>query len=96
MGSENTYSRSDLIQTVWLANQGVNKTQVKAVIECALATIEEMVKAGKTVSLREFATFKPVDRPARTGRNPATGEPVQIPARKACAIKAKFKMTAGE
>ena len=90
------YSRSDLIADVWTANQGVTKGQVEAIIKTAFNLVADAVRLGSTVELREFATFKPVERPARTGRNPATGEPVQILARKACAVKAKFKMTAGE
>ena len=90
------YSRSDLIADVWTANQGVTKGQVEAIIKTAFNLVADAVRLGNTVEIREFATFKPVDRPARTGRNPATGEPVQIPARKACAIKAKFKMQPDE
>lgn len=90
------YSRSDLIADVWTANQGVTKGQVEAIIKTAFNLVADAVRLGNTVEIREFATFKPVDRPARIGRNPATGEPVQIPARKACAVKAKFKMTSGE
>ena len=90
------YSRSDLIADVWTANQGVTKGQVEAIIKTACNLVADAVRLGNTVEIREFATFKPVERAAKVGRNPQTGEPVQIPARKACAVKAKFKMTAGE
>ena len=90
------YSRSDLILDVYAAHEGVSKATVESIVKKAFTLVADAVRLGNTVELREFATFKPVDRPARTGRNPATGEPVQIPARKACAVKAKFKMTAGE
>ena len=90
------YSRSDLIADVWTQTQGVNKATVEMIVKTAFNLVADAVRLGNTVEIREFATFKPVDRPARTGRNPRTGEPVQIPARKACAIKAKFKMQPGE
>lgn len=90
------YSRSDLIADVWTANQGVTKGQVEMILKTAFNLVADAVRLGNTVELREFATFKPVERAAKVGRNPQTGEPVQIPARTVCAVKAKFKMQPGE
>ena len=48
---------------------------------------EELAKGGK-VQLVGFGTFEVVDRPARTGRNPLTNEPMMIAASKAPKFKA--------
>ena len=45
------------------------------------------IKDGKHIELREFGTFKVRTRKARTGRNPKTGETVQVPVRKVCVFK---------
>lgn len=56
----------------------------KAAAERAISSmIDEIVKAvaqGDSVTLVGFGTFKPSDRPARTGKNPKTGEPLEIAA----------------
>lgn len=57
-----------------------------AVFQCAVTT--ELVNDGK-VTLVGFGTFSSVTRPARTGRNPQTGEPMEI------AAKRVGKFTAG-
>ena len=56
---------------------------VDAVFEC----IEQYLKDGERVQISGFGSFSVNERAARTGRNPATGESIQIPASK----NAKFK-----
>ena len=50
----------------------------KAVIELFSSTLEK----GEPISLVGFGSFKVVERAAREGRNPSTGEKIQIPASK--------------
>ena len=69
----------------------------KAAAERALgayigAVGEELKKSGK-LSLVGFGTFNCVQRRARTGRNPKTGDAVQIPARKVVRFKAGKGLT---
>ena len=51
------------------------------------AVIKSILRDGKFY-MPAFGTFVVKDRAARTGRNPQTGEPIQIAARKACTFKA--------
>lgn len=51
-------------------------TAVVAVLEVIQATVAK----GEKVAILGFGSFEKVDRPAREGRNPATGEPVQVAA----------------
>jgi nucleoid DNA-binding protein len=61
---------------------GVNKKQAEAILESLVTTIVGSVKKGDPVKLPGLGTFKKVQSKARMGRNPQTGEPVKIPARK--------------
>lgn len=59
-----------------------SKKEAKEAVECILSTITDVLKKEQTVSLVGFGTFKVDNRKARTGRNPQTGEPIEIKARK--------------
>ena len=64
----------------------------EAAVEAVLGGIMKEAAAG-SFSVVGFGTFKTTEKPARTGRNPRTGEPIAIPARKAVKFTAgkKFK-----
>ena len=81
------YSKTDLINDV-AAQCNFTKTSVKEMLDAALDKIVAQTEAGTTVSLPGFGRFQVKDRAARTGRNPATGETIQIAASKALTFKA--------
>ncbi|MEO0948773.1 MAG: HU family DNA-binding protein [Cyanobacteria bacterium J06641_5] len=58
----------------------VTKKQADAVLTTALEAIMDAVSEGKKVTLVGFGSFEPRDRKAREGRNPKTGEKMEIPA----------------
>ena len=64
----------------------------KAAAEKALGALTDGVKTalqkGEPVTLIGFGTYSVTERKARTGRNPQTGEELQIPAKKAIKFKA--------
>ena len=66
------------------------KLQAQAAVESILSGVTEALKVGDSVTLTAFGTFKVVQRKARQGRNPSTGETIQIPAQKV------VKFTAGK
>ena len=57
-----------------------DKRTATAAVEAVLATVQRTVAAGDKVSVPGFGVFEKVDRAARTARNPATGEAVQLEA----------------
>ncbi len=61
---------------------GVNKKQAEAILNELVTTIVKSVKKGDPVKLPGLGTFRKTHSKARMGRNPQTGEPVKIPARK--------------
>jgi DNA-binding protein HU-beta len=60
----------------------VNRKQVVEMVEAMLEKITGVLKAGDKVQLTPFGQFKVRDRAARVARNPQTGEPVNVPAKR--------------
>ena len=72
-------NKGDLIDEV--AKTVGSKKEAKAAVECVFSSITDALKKQQAVTLIGFGTFKVDKRKARTGRNPATGEPIQISAK---------------
>ncbi|WP_256325820.1 HU family DNA-binding protein [Sphingomonas sp. YR710] len=68
------------IAGVVAAEQGLDKAAAKRVIDATLKAITDAAIKGEEVSLPGFGKFKVQDRPAREGRNPATGATLTIAA----------------
>ena len=66
----------------------ISKQRAGAALEAFTQSITEALANGDTVTLTGFGVFSVSSRAAPTGRNPQTGEAVDIPARKAPAFKA--------
>jgi DNA-binding protein HU-beta len=66
----------------------VTKKEADAVLTAIVDSIVEAVSAGDKVTLVGFGSFEPRDRQAREGRNPKTGETMQIPATRVPAFSA--------
>jgi DNA-binding protein HU-beta len=60
----------------------MTKVHAARVIDSLLEHITRTLKRGERTSLVGFGTFTIAKRKARTGRNPQTGTPIQIPARR--------------
>ena len=59
---------------------GQPPSAVTAVLDAFEAVVTDAVKGGDKVALTGFLTFEKAERAARTGRNPATGESIDIAA----------------
>jgi DNA-binding protein HU-beta len=66
----------------------VTKKQADAVVSAVFETIMEAVSAGDKVTLVGFGSFESRERKAREGRNPKTGDRMEIPATKVPAFSA--------
>ena len=69
----------------------LSKKDAEKALNAFVEVVSDAMKAGDKVQLVGFGTFESKDRPARTARNPRTGEAVKI---KACNVPA-FKAGAG-
>ena len=67
---------------------GITKKGAGNVIDAIVETITNALKKGGKVALVGFGTFQVMKRKARRGRNPQTGEEIQIPAKKVPKFKA--------
>lgn len=67
---------------------GLTRKQAEMAVAAFTQTVTEALKEGDKVQLTGFGSFEVKERPARTGRNPATGETIEIAASKAPVFKA--------
>lgn len=78
---------SDLVDRLAADGQRT-KAQAKDAVDTLLAALRDALAAGEEVNLPGFGKFKVQDKPARTGRNPATGAAIEIAASKKVAFSA--------
>ncbi|MDN4592725.1 HU family DNA-binding protein [Polycladomyces subterraneus] len=79
-------NKSELVDRVAAAT-GKTKKESAQVVEAVLSTIAEALRNGEKVSLVGFGNFEVRERAARTGRNPQTGEAIQIEASRVPAFR---------
>jgi DNA-binding protein HU-beta len=80
-------NKNDLIAQV-ATQADITKADAGEAVEAVLDSIAGALKGGDEVRLVGFGTFSVAHRAASTGRNPRTGEPIQIPASKNPKFKA--------
>ena len=71
---------------------GLTKADATRALDAMMKGVTEGLKKEGKVTLTGFVTFTAKQKPAKTGRNPKTGEAVKIPARVAATIKAGSKL----
>jgi DNA-binding protein HU-beta len=80
-------NKTELINAV-AERSGLTKKAANDAVEAVLESITNALANGEKVTLVGFGTFEVRERAARKGVNPATGEPIDIPAAKVPAFKA--------
>ncbi len=80
-------NKADLVDKV-ADKTGLTKKDSNAAVEAVFDSIQEFLAEEEKVQLIGFGTFEVRERAARKGRNPQTGEEIQIPATKVPAFKA--------
>ena len=80
-------NKNDLIAAV-ATSAGMSKADATTAVEGVFDTVTNELRAGGEVRLVGFGTFSVSTRKASTGRNPRTGEPIQIPETKQPKFKA--------
>ncbi|GAB1256978.1 HU family DNA-binding protein [Aurantivibrio plasticivorans] len=80
-------NKSELIEAI-AASADIPKAAAGRALDAMVDTVADALKKGDQVVLVGFGTFSVKDRAARTGRNPQTGEPIQIAAAKIPSFKA--------
>ena len=72
-------TKSEFVDHV-AARSGLGRKDAASAVDAALETIQETLERGSEVAFTGFGKFHVVDRGAREGTNPATGEKMQIAA----------------
>ena len=75
-------TKAELIDKI-ASGAGLSKTDASKALDSALNAIKASLKKGQKVTLVGFGTFSVSKRKARKGRNPRTGQAINIPAGKA-------------
>ena len=84
-------NKGELIEAV-AKDAKVSKALTGTVLDSAINAVTKALRKGDRVALAGFGTFSVAKRKARTGRNPQTGSPIKIPAKKVAKFKAGAKL----
>ncbi|MEZ5305812.1 MAG: HU family DNA-binding protein [Pyrinomonadaceae bacterium] len=79
-------TKADLVELV-AAEADMTKKDVEQLVEIIFDSIVGSLNKGEKIELRGFGSFRVRERNARKGRNPKTGEPVEIPAKRVAYFK---------
>ena len=80
-------NKKDLVKAM-ATDAGITQEQANSALQAFEFAVSGALAEGEKVTLVGFGTFKVTERKAKKGRNPATGEAIQIPAKKAPIFKA--------
>lgn len=80
-------NKSELIETI-AESADIPKAAAGRALDAFISAVEDTLKRDDQLVLVGFGTFSVKDRAARTGRNPKTGEPIEIAAAKIPSFKA--------
>lgn len=87
-----TLTRKDLVE-VLAKKHDLPKSRVDALVVDLLDDVVKHLKKGNKVALSQFGIFEVKKRPARKGRNPATGAEIVIPAKTVAKFSAATALT---
>lgn len=75
-------TKTDLINAIF-TKAGLNtKAKAEETLDAFIKCLEDALVSDKEIRINDFGTFKVIERAAREGRNPRTGEKINIPASK--------------
>ena len=80
-------NKSDLVEKI-ADKSGLTRADAERALAATVETITEAVASGDKVTVPDFGTFDKRERSARTGRNPQTGETIDIAATSTPGFKA--------
>ncbi|PPD45902.1 MAG: integration host factor subunit alpha [Methylocystis sp.] len=92
--SRGTLTRQDIALAIYERLTGVSRREAKRLTDGVIDEIVETLISGENLKLHDFGSFVVRDKHQRAGRNPRTGEPVPIDARRVVVFKASPNMKA--
>ena len=85
-------NKTDLVNQI-AKKTGLTKTKSNEVIDAFVSSVTESLTEGEKVTLVGFGTFTTSKREARKGRNPTTGEVINIPGKTVARFKAGSELS---
>jgi len=85
-------NKAELISAI-AAESGLSKVDSKKALDAFVSAVTKSLKDGDRVSLIGFGTFSVAERQARTGINPSTKKPIEIPAKKVAKFRAGAELS---
>ncbi|WP_419926249.1 HU family DNA-binding protein [Candidatus Poriferisocius sp.] len=86
-------NKSELVSAI-SDRTGESKSTVESVLNSLEKTVTEQVILGEKVAITGFVSFEQTSRGARKGRNPRTGESIEIAAARGCKVSAGARLKA--
>ncbi|MDA2924766.1 HU family DNA-binding protein [Acidobacteria bacterium AH-259-O06] len=80
-------NKGELVEAI-ARDAKLSKGQAQSALDAFVSNVQRSLKRGDKVTLVGFGTFSTSSRSARTGRNPQTGMPIKIPAKKVAKFSA--------
>ena len=80
-------TKADIVETV-MAKVGFSRNQTYDLVEMIFETMKQTLEKGEKLKISGFGNFSPRDKRSRLGRNPKTGESMEITARRVVTFKA--------
>ncbi len=81
-----TTAKADIVAVVQ-EQAGISRQQSTDVVEAVFATVSQRLEQGESVKLSGFGVFSVRAKRVRRGRNPRTGEPIEVSARSVLSFK---------
>ncbi len=83
-----TLTKAELCEAVMKSTSRLTAGQAKDAVEVVFETLKETLERGESIKISGFGNFRVRDKHTRLGRNPKTGEPMEITARRVVTFKA--------
>jgi len=74
-------TKSELIEVIATQNQDLTKKQVEFIVNGVFSSVKDALKTGDKVEIRGFGSFKIREKNSKVGRNPKTGDKVEVPSK---------------
>lgn len=89
-----TLTRQEIALAIFERLGGISRREAKRLTDCVIDEMVETLVSGETLKLHDFGSFVVRAKNERAGRNPRTGAPVSIDARRVVVFKASPNMKA--
>jgi nucleoid DNA-binding protein len=80
-------TKADLARAVYKRHGGISLQDSQRIVDLIFAIVKQQLLDGSRVHIVGFGTLEVVKRRARRGRNPATGETIELPAKRALVFR---------